>query len=218
MIIINFFLQLIKNPNQVILNLLNLYNYWIYLFLFLIIFSETGLIIFSFLMPFLPGDALLFAIGIISATGKLNIYFIIILLIIAAILGDNLNFWIGKKIGKWIILKRKIFIINIKYIKKAEFLLKKYGKQSIIIARFIPVIRTIIPFLSGVVKIKYNFFLLYSLIGATIWVIFFILSGYLFGQFNWVKINLEKIILLIIVIVNIPLIYQTLIKKKYKKN
>lgn len=216
MIIINFFVQLIKNPNQVISNLLNLYNHWIYLFLFIIIFSETGLIIFSFLMPFLPGDALLFAIGIISAQGQLNIYIIIILLIIAAILGDNLNFWIGKKMGKWILKKNKIFSINIKYFNKAEILLKKYDKQSIIIARFIPVIRTIIPFLSGLVKIKYNFFLLYSLIGAIIWVMLFILSGYLFGQCNWVKTNIEKIILLIIILANIPLIYQILIKKKDK--
>lgn len=218
MIIINFFIELVKNPDQIILNLFNIYNNWIYLFLFLIIFCETGLIVLSFLMPFLPGDALLFAIGIISSTGKLNIYLISILLIIAAIIGDNVNFWVGKKLGKWIMLKKKIFIINIKYFQKAEFLLKNYGKQSIIIARFIPVIRTIIPFLSGLVKIKYNFFLLYSLIGATIWVNIFVWGGYIFGQFNWVKLNFTKIILLIIVIANIPLIYQIIIKRISKYN
>lgn len=213
--IIHFFTKFISNPDEILFNLIKLYSNWIYLFLFLIIFAETGLIILSFLMPFLPGDALLFSIGIVTANGELSIYIIIPLLIFAAILGDNFNYFIGRKFSKKKIFNKYNFLIlKDKHLKKAKFFLKKNGKLAIIFARFIPVVRTILPFLSGVTKLPYQIFFLYSIIGGVIWVVLLILIGYMFGQFSFVKNNLEKVIIIIIIIVNIPILRQIFIKLK----
>lgn len=214
--IIEFFSELIANPDLVLSSLVILYSQWIYLFLFLMIFAETGLVILSFLMPFLPGDALLFSVGIVAGKGELNIYVIIPLLILAAILGDNLNYFIGRKFGNWFVNKRKLPILKPHHLAKAEVFFEKNEKKSIIIARFIPVVRTIVPFLSGATRLSYPVFLFYSLIGALIWVFLLVFSGYLLGQFDWVKNHLNKVILIIIIIANIPLIRQIFFKIKIK--
>lgn len=216
--IINFFLDLITNPDSILSSLVGLYSYWIYLLLFLIIFAETGIVILSFLMPFLPGDALLFSIGIIAAKEELNIYIIIPLLVLAAILGDNLNYFVGRKFGNWVSNRKKIVIFKLHHLKKAEDFFIKNGKQSIIIARFIPVIRTIVPFLSGVTRVTYKIFLLYSLIGALLWVMMLVLIGYLLGQFEWMKNHVGKVVLSVIFIANIPLIRQVFFKLKKRKH
>ena len=210
----SFLLDFVSNPDQVLLAIIEKYHNWVYVFLFLIIFAETGLIIASFLMPFLPGDALIFTIGLLAQEGSLNIYLVIPLLIFAAILGDNVNYYVGKRFGDYIMNSEKDFFIKKKHLEKAKDFFDKNGKNSIIIARFVPVIRTIVPFLCGSTKVKYSTFLSFSMIGAFLWVGVIGLLGYNLGKIQWVKDNLDYMIWGIIILANIPLIKQLLFSKK----
>ena len=210
----SFLLDFVSKPDQVLLAIIEKYHNWVYVFLFLIIFAETGLIIASFLMPFLPGDALIFTIGLLSQEGSLNIYLVIPLLIFAAILGDNLNYYVGKRFGDYIMNSEKDFFIKKKHLEKAKDFFDKNGKNSIIIARFVPVIRTIVPFLCGSTKVKYSTFLSFSMIGAVLWVGVIGLLGYNLGKIEWVKENLDLMIWGIIILANIPLIKQIFFSKK----
>ncbi|MPL55220.1 Protein DedA [bioreactor metagenome] len=210
----SFLLDFVSKPDQVLLAIIEKYHNWVYVFLFLIIFAETGLIIASFLMPFLPGDALIFTIGLLAQEGSLNIYLVIPLLIFAAILGDNLNYYVGKRFGDYIMNSEKDFFIKKKHLEKAKDFFDKNGKNSIIIARFVPVIRTIVPFLCGSTKVKYSTFLSFSMIGAVLWVGVIGLLGYNLGKIQWVKENLDYMIWGIIILANIPLIKQLLFSKK----
>ena len=210
----SFLLDFVSKPDQVLLAIIEKYHNWVYVFLFLIIFAETGLIIASFLMPFLPGDALIFTIGLLAQEGSLNIYLVIPLLIFAAILGDNLNYYVGKRFGEYIMNSEKDFFIKKKHLEKAKDFFDKNGKNSIIIARFVPVIRTIVPFLCGSTKVKYSTFLSFSMIGAFLWVGVIGLLGYNLGKIEWVKDNLDLMIWGIIILANIPLIKQIFFSKK----
>ena len=210
----SFLLDFVSKPDQVLLAIIEKYHNWVYVFLFLIIFAETGLIIASFLMPFLPGDALIFTIGLLAQEGSLNIYLVIPLLIFAAILGDNLNYYVGKRFGEYIMNSEKDFFIKKKHLEKAKDFFDKNGKNSIIIARFVPVIRTIVPFLCGSTKVKYSTFLSFSMIGAVLWVGVIGLLGYNLGKIEWVKENLDLMICVIIILENIPLIKQIFFSKK----
>ena len=210
----SFLLDFVSKPDQVLLAIIEKYHNWVYVFLFLIVFAETGLIIASFLMPFLPGDALIFTIGLLAQEGSLNIYLVIPLLIFAAILGDNLNYYVGKRFGEYIMNSEKDFFIKKKHLEKAKDFFDKNGKNSIIIARFVPVIRTIVPFLCGSTKVKYSTFLSFSMIGAVLWVGVIGLLGYNLGKIEWVKENLDLMIWGIIILANIPLIKQLLFSKK----
>ena len=210
----SFLLDFVSKPDQVLLAIIEKYHNWVYVFLFLIIFAETGLIIASFLMPFLPGDALIFTIGLLAQEGSLNIYLVIPLLIFAAILGDNVNYYVGKRFGDYIMNSEKDFFIKKKHLEKAKDFFDKNGKNSIIIARFVPVIRTIVPFLCGSTKVKYSTFLSFSMIGAVLWVGVIGLLGYNLGKIQWVKENLDYMIWGIIILANIPLIKQIFFSKK----
>ena len=210
----SFLLDFVSEPDQVLLAIIEKYHNWVYVFLFLIIFAETGLIIASFLMPFLPGDALIFTIGLLAQEGSLNIYLVIPLLIFAAILGDNLNYYVGKRFGDYIMNSEKDFFIKKKHLEKAKDFFDKNGKNSIIIARFVPVIRTIVPFLCGSTKVKYSTFLSFSMIGAVLWVGVIGLLGYNLGKIEWVKENLDLMIWGIIILANIPLIKQIFFSRK----
>lgn len=210
----SFLLDFVSKPDQVLLAIIEKYHNWVYVFLFLIIFAETGLVIASFLMPFLPGDALIFTIGLLAQEGSLNIYLVIPLLIFAAILGDNLNYYVGKRFGEYIMNSEKDFFIKKKHLEKAKDFFDKNGKNSIIIARFVPVIRTIVPFLCGSTKVKYSTFLSFSMIGAFLWVGVIGLLGYNLGKIQWVKDNLDYMIWGIIILANIPLIKQIFFSKK----
>lgn len=211
-------IKFLSQPDQILSKLIERYDNWIYVILFLIIFAETGLIVMSFIMPFLPGDALIFAIGMICARGELNITIIIPLLIVAALLGDNVNYYVGRKFGNFILNSEKTFIIKKKHILKARAFFDKHGKNSIIIARFVPVVRTIVPFLSGATYVPYKTFLKYSFIGAVLWVGAISLLGYFLGQIPFVEKHLEKFIILIIILANIPLLKQILSRKKEVEN
>jgi membrane-associated protein len=208
--------KFLSQPDQILSKLIEKYDNWIYAILFLLVFAETGLIVMSFLMPFLPGDALIFAIGMIAARGELDITIVIPLLIIAALLGDNVNYYVGRRFGTFILNSDKTFIIRKSHIKRAQDFFEKNGRNSIIIARFIPVVRTIVPFLSGATNVPYKTFLKFSFIGAVLWVALISLLGYFLGQIEYVKEHLEKFIILIILVANLPLLKQLFIRKKAK--
>ena len=210
----NFIIDFVSKPDQVLLSIIEKYNNWVYVFLFAIIFAETGLIVASFLMPFLPGDALIFTIGLLSQEESLNIWIVIPLLMFAAVLGDNVNYYVGKRFGDYIMNSEKDRFIKKNHIEKAKDFFDKNGKNSIIIARFVPVVRTIVPFLCGSTKVKYSTFLTFSIIGAFLWVGVIGLLGYNLGKIEWVKENLDLMIWGIIILANIPLIKQLLFSKK----
>lgn len=210
----NFIIDFVSKPDQVLLSIIEKYNNWVYVFLFAIIFAETGLIVASFLMPFLPGDALIFTIGLLSQEESLNIWIVIPLLMFAAVLGDNVNYYVGKRFGDYIMNSEKDRFIKKSHIQKAKDFFDKNGKNSIIIARFVPVVRTIVPFLCGSTKVKYSTFLTFSIIGAFLWVGVIGLLGYNLGKIEWVKENLDLMIWGIIILANIPLIKQIFFSKK----
>ena len=209
-----FIIDFVSKPDQVLLSIIEKYNNWVYVFLFAIIFAETGLIVASFLMPFLPGDALIFTIGLLSQEESLNIWIVIPLLMFAAVLGDNVNYYVGKRFGDYIMNSEKDRFIKKKHIEKAKDFFDKNGKNSIIIARFVPVVRTIVPFLCGSTKVKYSTFLTFSIIGAFLWVGVIGLLGYNLGKIEWVKENLDLMIWGIIILANIPLIKQIFFSRK----
>ena len=190
------------------------YGIWVYGILFLIVFVETGIVV----MPLLPGDSLLFAIGLIaSTTGQIDIYFIIPLLILAALLGDNLNYFIGKKFGDFVQSKEKILFLKKTHIDQTEAYFEKNGGKTIILARFIPIIRTIAPFVAGAGEMKYRTFLSYSISGAFLWVFSITLLGYFLGSVDIVKNNFEKVVMLIVFISILPLLTKAFQGFKSKK-
>lgn len=210
----SFIIDFVSKPDQVLISIIEKYNNWVYVFLFAIIFAETGLIVASFLMPFLPGDALIFTIGLLAQEESLNIWIVIPLLMFAAVLGDNVNYYVGKRFGDYIMNSEKDRFIKKSHIQKAKDFFDKNGKNSIIIARFVPVVRTIVPFLCGSTKVKYSTFLTFSIIGAFLWVGVIGLLGYNLGKIEWVKENLDLMIWGIIILANIPLIKQIFFSKK----
>lgn len=206
--IIDFILHI----NEYIGTFINEYGNFIYVILFLIIFCETGLVF----LPFLPGDSLIFAAGAFAAIGELNIFLLWILIVIAAILGDTVNYEIGKHFGKKILNNKKITIIKKENLQKAEDLVTKYGGAAVFIARFMPIIRTIVPFVVGIGQLHYPKFIKFNALGGIIWVTLFIIIGYLFGNIPAVKDHFTLIILAIIFLSLLPIII-AFIKNKLKK-
>ncbi|HLC50493.1 MAG TPA: DedA family protein [Candidatus Nanoarchaeia archaeon] len=174
-----------------------------YVILFFIVFAETGLVV----APFLPGDSLLFAAGTFAALGSFNIVYLIITLIIAAILGDAVNYYVGKYLGKKMIEKPNK-IIKKEYLDKTEAFYQKYGKKTIVFARFVPIVRTFAPFVAGIGKMKYIEFFSYNVIGAVLWVVLMTLLGFYFGNIPIVKENFTIAILVIIFLSFLPAIIE----------
>lgn len=200
---IQFIIDFLKDPLSVLQQFLAEYDKLTYALLFLVIFVETGFIV----MPFLPGDSLLFAVGLLAATtGKLEITFIIPLLICAALLGDNINYFVGRKFGDYIKSKEKILFLKREYIDQTEAFYEKHGGIAVILARFMPIIRTVAPFVAGAGSMKYGKYLLFCVIGAVIWVSSITLLGYFLGTNEWVKANFEKVVLGIVFISILPMI------------
>ena len=169
------------------------YGIWTYLILFVIIFCETGLVVF----PYLPGDSLLFVGGALAGAGYLNPEILIVTLIAAAVLGDSANYWIGHTLGMKV-LEKKYSFVKREHLEKTEKYFTRYGGLTIVIARFIPFIRTFAPFLAGVGKMGYRWFLTYNIIGGVLWICAFTLSGYFFGSIPIVQENFSYIIYAII--------------------
>lgn len=187
------------------------YNTLIYVILFLVIFIETGLVV----MPFLPGDSLLFTAGLFARTGHLELSYLLILLFIAAVAGDNLNYFVGKNIGlKMLNIKiRGKKIVKQEYLDKTHEFYEKHGTKTIIMARFIPIVRTFAPFVAGVAEMKYRRFLSYDVLGGAIWIGSLTLAGYFLGHFEWIRKNIDIVALIIIFISVLPVIIQ-IIKAK----
>jgi len=193
--------------------IINLFGIWTYAILFTAIFAETGLIVFFFL----PGDSLIFIMGTLSATGKLNLITIIILLSIAAVLGNTVNYHIGKFVGPKIFKKEDSKLFNRKHLIEAHEFYEKYGAKAIILARFIPVIRVFAPFVAGIGLMPFKKFLLYSTIGGVGWVLLFSCSGYFFGNIPFVRDNFSIVVIAIIIISILPIFANELMKKSKKK-
>ena len=210
---IDFLLHFLKDPLTVITQLIDQYNTLIYFILFLVVFVETGFVI----MPLLPGDSMLFAIGVIAATtGKLSLIIIIPLLILAALLGDNLNYFVGHKFGELIKEKKKIIFLKREYIEKTEDFFEKNGGKAVIMARFVPIVRTIAPFVAGAGSMKYKTYIVNCILGALLWVGGITLMGYFLGQFDIVKNNFEKVVLGIVILSILP-IFIKIFKSKFNK-
>ena len=189
------------------------YSSAIYVILFLVIFIETGLVA----MPFLPGDSLLFTAGIFAASGELNLAYLLILLLIAAVLGDNCNYWIGRKIGLRVFqLKfRAKPIVNKKYLDQTELFFEKNGVKAIIMARFVPFVRTFAPFAAGIGKMNYNRFFLFDLLGGFLWIFSLTLAGYLLGEVEWIRKHIDLVCLGIIFLSILPMLFEV-VKSKLK--
>lgn len=192
--------------------LVNQYGNWVYAILFLIVFCETGLVV----LPFLPGDSMLFAAGTLAAMGDMNVVLLMVLLIIAAILGDFVNFEIGKHFGRKLFANPNSKIFKQSYLKKTEEYYAKYGGRTIIIARFVPIVRTFAPFVGGMGDMPYREFVRYNVIGAVIWVCSFTLLGYFFGQLPIIKENFSFFMIGIIIVSVLPMIIEII--KAYRKN
>ncbi|MFC3810934.1 VTT domain-containing protein [Lacihabitans lacunae] len=211
--LIHFLLEFLKDPLTTLQGFLAEYDTLTYAILFLVIFVETGLIV----MPLLPGDSLLFAVGLLAATtGKLEISIVIPLLIFAALLGDNVNYYIGRRFGTLIKSKEKILFLKKEYITQTEEFYEKHGGKAVILARFMPIIRTIAPFVAGAGSMKYTKYITNCVIGAILWVTSITLLGYFLGANEFVKANFEKVVLGIVFISILPMIIGV-VKMKFQK-
>lgn len=198
--------------NQYIGQFIQEYGNFIYPILFIIIFCETGLVF----LPFLPGDSLIFAAGTFAAIGKMNFWLLIIIIIMSAILGDTVNYEIGKHFGKKILNNKKFKSIKDENLKKAEDLVKQYGGTAVLLARFMPIIRTIVPFVVGMGELHYPKFIKYNAIGGIVWVSLFLTMGYLFGNIKAVQEHFTLIIISIVILSLLPILI-TYIKNKLNK-
>ena len=196
---INLFLHLDKYLGDIIQQ----YGTWTYAILFLIVFMETGFVV----TPFLPGDSLLFAAGTFAGIGALHQPTLMILLIIAAILGDTVNYWIGHYIGERA-YTGEIRWIRRDYLEKTHEFFEKHGGKTIFLARFVPIVRTFAPFVAGVGRMSYGYFLTYNIVGGIVWVSVFTLAGYFFGNIPFVKENFSLAIIVIILVSVLPIVVE----------
>jgi membrane-associated protein len=211
--LITALIDFILNIDVHLVEIVNNYQTWTYLILFLIIFAETGLVV----TPFLPGDSLLFAAGAIIAKPEtdLNIFLMCILLIVAAILGDMVNYHIGKYIGPKA-FSGKYKLLKQEYLDKTQSFYNKYGGKTIIYARFVPIIRTFAPFVAGVGSMNYSRFASYNVIGAIVWIVSFLFLGYFFGGIPVIKDNFTIVIFAIIILSMLPPFIEVIRERRKK--
>lgn len=186
------------------------YGVWVYAILFLIIFSETGLVV----APFLPGDSLLFVAGALCGMGSLEVQMLIPLLILAAFMGDNTNYWIGRLVGQRLVRLANGRWLKREHLDKTQAFYAKHGGKTIIFARFLPIVRTFAPFVAGVGTMNYRQFVMFSALGGVVWISFFVLSGYFFGNIPIIKDNLVTMIMVIVVLSFVPALREFLRHRK----
>ena len=204
------FIDIVLHLDAYLLALTQQYGMWIYAILFLIIFAETGLVI----APFLPGDSLLFVAGALCGMGALQLDLLIPLLIVASFSGDNTNYWIGRLLGLRLIKRMNGKFIKREHLDKAHAFYEKHGGKTIIIARFLPIVRTYAPFVAGVGLMRYRLFVLFSALGSVLWIVSLTVAGYVFGNIPVVKNNLTVIILGIIAITLLPALLELIRHRK----
>ena len=205
--LIDLFLHLDKHLNEVIQD----YGLWTYLILFLIVFCETGLVV----TPILPGDSLLFAAGALAATAgsPLSVGLLFVLLAIAAIVGDTVNYWIGAYVGPKVFRQEKSRFFKKEYLLRTQKFYERYGAKTIIIARFIPIVRTFAPFVAGIGTMNYLRFITYNIVGGILWVGICLFAGYFFGRIEIVNKNFSLVVLAIIFISILPILVEVLRKR-----
>jgi len=206
--LIEFVLHLDKHLNYIIES----YGIWCYLIFFFIIFAETGLVV----TPFLPGDSLLFALGTFAATGSLRVTSLFVVISAAAVLGDSANYAIGKYFGQIILKHEGSWFLRKEHIERTHGFYEKYGAKTIVIARFVPIVRTFAPFIAGVGKMTYLKFFSYNVIGGLLWVTLFILGGFFFGNIPLIKRNFTFTIFAIIIISILPAVIEIIRQKRQK--
>jgi membrane-associated protein len=210
--IVKFFDMLLHLDKYIDL-LIRDYGMWTYLIFFVIVFCETGLVV----TPFLPGDSLLFVAGTFAALGSLNLTWLLVLLTIAAILGDTINYWIGNYIGPKVFQMQNSRVFRKEYLDRTHQFYEKYGPITIVIGRFIPIIRTFAPFLAGVGSMTYGKFLVYNVVGGILWIASFTLGGYFFGNLPFVKKNFTAVIIAIIIISVMPTVIEYVRQRRQAK-
>ncbi len=193
--------ELLFHLDKHLAQLTDSYGTWTYAILFLVVFCETGLVV----TPFLPGDSLLFAAGAICSLGSLDIGILWLLLVVAAVAGDTVNYQIGHYLGPKVLCGERSWLFNRKHLDRTHAFFEKYGGKTIIIARFVPIIRTFAPFVAGVGAMTYRRFLVYNVVGGVAWVTGFLFAGYWFGNIPWVKQNFSAVILAIIFLSVLPM-------------
>lgn len=194
-------LEFFTHIDQNLILIIQTYGFWIYPLIFLVIFIETGIVIF----PFLPGDSLLFVSGALASKGLISVLLVFLIAVLAAIIGDTVNYWIGHFIGEKVSQSR---FVKKEYLERTHNFYSKHGGKTIIIARFIPIIRTFAPFVAGIGNMKYGKFLSFNVIGGILWTSLFISAGYFFGNIPLIQNNLSFVILAIIVISFIPVLFE----------
>jgi membrane-associated protein len=197
--VINYVLHLDRHVAELVED----YGGWALLILFVIIFCETGLVV----TPFLPGDSLLFAAGAIAATGAMNIGTLIALLVVAAILGDSTNYWIGSRFGTRSFSENGR-VLKTEYLRRAQDFFARYGGKTIVIARFVPIVRTYAPFVAGVAGMNYRRFLMFNVLGGVAWILIFVVGGYLFGAIPVIEDNFGLVIIAVILVSLIPVVFE----------
>jgi membrane-associated protein len=180
------------------------YGVWTYAILFLVVFCETGLVV----TPILPGDSLLFAAGLVASLGSLNVWLLCGILLLAAVLGDTVNYHVGLFLGPRVLSGKLSRWLNPKHLKRTEDFYAKYGPVTIILARFVPIVRTFAPFVAGVGRMNYGKFLLYNVIGGVVWVFSMALAGFYLGKYPIVKENFEYVVLAIVFVSVVPMVFE----------
>ena len=206
-------LDLLKDPLQFLTEFISANGSLTYALLFLIVFVETGLVV----MPLLPGDSLLFSVGLLAAaSGQLDVYYVIPLLILAALSGDQVNYFLGKYFSSWIREREQILFLKRSHVEQTETFYAKYGAKTVILARFIPIVRTVAPFVAGAGRMSYPVYLLYGFLGACLWVTSITMAGFYLGDNAFVKENFEKVVLGIVGVSVLPILIG-LIKQRFAK-
>lgn len=207
----SFLIDLFLHLDVYLADIINQYGMWTYGLLFFVIFMETGFVV----TPFLPGDSLLFAAGTFAAIGSLNVWLLVGLLMIAAVLGDTVNYWIGHFLGdraysiKW---------IKKEYLDKTHAFFQKHGGKTIFLARFVPIVRTFAPFVAGIGRMSYGYFFSYNVFGGIIWVALFTFAGFFFGNIPFIRNNFEFVIIAIILISLLPMVFEWWRSRNEAKN
>lgn len=205
-------IDIILHFDQYLYTMLQQLGSWSYVLLFVIIFAETGFVV----TPFLPGDSLLFVVGTLAASSYLNITVLFVILVVAAVAGDSINYAIGKYFGNHILLKFEGRFIKREHIEKTHRFYEKYGGKTIVLARFVPIVRTFAPFVAGIGSMTYSHFFIYNVVGGILWVSVFVFGGYFFGNIPIVQKNFSLVVFVIVILSVLPAVIEVIRHRKGK--